>query len=80
MSPHKYEQVTTKSQNAHFMQNQQKCQYFEFGTQNTTETIKVAEESGYRKGKLLPGDVFKVKQIIKKGRIQSANVHDLEGI
>ena len=62
------------------MQNQQKCQYFEFGTQNTTETIKVAEESGYRKGKLLPGDVFKVKQIIKKGRIQSANVHDLEGI
>jgi hypothetical protein len=62
------------------MRNLQRGQYLEFGTQNTTETIKIAEENRYRKGTLLSGDTFTVKQIIQKGkRVQSANVHDLEG-
>jgi hypothetical protein len=51
----------TQPYTAHFMANLQRCQYFEFGTQNTTETIKVAEQNGYRKGTLLPGNVFTVK-------------------
>jgi hypothetical protein len=43
------------------MRNLQTGQYFEFGTQNMTETVKVAEENGYRKGTLLSGDIFTVK-------------------
>jgi len=58
----------TQPFNAHFIRNLQRGQYLEFGTPNTAETIKMAEENGYRKGTLLSGDTFTVKQIIQKGR------------